>query len=73
MLYPFSKEIEVETKPKPMTPQEFEKLMRSTLLINKDDPEASHREADRLMAFTLETLGFGKGVKLWEQSKRWYA
>ena len=56
---------------KPMTPEEFAKAMRK--LANGDDTEDSHFEADQIMCDILRALGYGEGVKVFREMKRWYA
>ena len=53
-----------------ITPKEFEAEMRE---ITKDDPETAHINADDLMLNLLTQLGYGDGVKIFENMERWYS
>ena len=37
------------------------------------DRETSHRRMDALMCKVLEDLGYGKGVKVFKETPKWYA
>ena len=53
-----------------MSKGEFSKRMRK---IAKDpDTEAAHAEADKLLCEMLKQLGYGAGVKVFEDMDRWY-
>ena len=54
-----------------MTPCEFEKRMAALKEINC--PDGCHQDADKLMCQVLKSLGYEKGVVLFEQLDKWYA
>ena len=54
-----------------MTAEEFNKAMSA--LADSNDEEVSHREADKLMCRLLTELGYGDGVKHFEEMRKWYA
>jgi hypothetical protein len=54
-----------------MTPEEFAKKMRE--IFRKRDKEGRHSEADKLMCELLKSLGYEKGVKIFEKSDKWYS
>lgn len=54
-----------------ITPAEFERMMKE--LARSNDPEYSHGEADDLMCEVLEQLGYGAGVKVFDNMVRWYS
>lgn len=62
-----------------MTPEDFAKYMKKhsqTLWppnIGGIDRETSHRRMDALMCRVLEDLGYGKGVKVFKETPKWYA
>ena len=41
--------------------------------ISLGDTEGAHWEADRLMCQVLTELGYGDGVKIFEEMSKWYA
>ena len=53
-----------------MTPDEFEARMKEAA---EEDGETGHRLADELMAKLLTSLGYGKGVEVFEKMGKWYA
>jgi hypothetical protein len=53
-----------------MTPEQFKEEMEK--LITGDE-EADHSAADRLMCRTLNELGYGSGVEIFEKMDKWYA
>lgn len=55
----------------PMTPAQFEVLMRATAADG--DPEGRHRDADALMVEVLRSLGYGAGCDVFEKMGKWYA
>ena len=56
----------------PMTPEKFASEMRK--LDNREgDIEKQHGQADALMCEVLRSLGYGKGVKFFEEMHKWYA
>lgn len=38
-----------------------------------EDEEVCHEKMDELMCMTLRRLGFGEGVDIFEETKKWYA
>lgn len=54
-----------------MTPEAFAKRMQQ--IADSDEPESAHIDADDLMCFALRELGYGKGVDIFEDMKKWYA
>ncbi len=54
-----------------MTPESFEIQMRE--IAKGTDLEASHGYADKLMCDLLKSLGYGKGVAVFENMSKWYA
>lgn len=56
-----------------MTPEQFAEKMRE---IHADPeglgPPTTHGQSDDLMCQVLRELGYGEGVDIFEQSKRWY-
>jgi len=57
----------------PYTPEKFEDLIRNIAIDNYDDPEELHIKMDDLMCDTLRALGYGKGVKIFEDTPKWYS
>ena len=62
-------------KKKPLTPQKFEKKMNDILneYANVSDLEDCHVKMDLLTCETLESLGYGNGIKLFRSKPKWYA
>ena len=69
-----------------MTPLEFENKMkelvglqnieityRGELFVDVSDPETTHKKADNLLAEVLNSLGYQKGIKIFESMPKWYA
>ena len=56
-----------------MTPDEFEKQMKELQERYKYDFEVFHVEADQLMCYVLDKLGYGKGVEIFEGQGKYYA
>jgi len=56
-----------------MTPESFEVQMREVAKNSGGDPEACHVEADNLMCKLLTSLGYGKGVAVFDNMPKWYA
>ena len=52
-------------------PEEFRSKMKT--LAEDDDPESFHSYADDLMCETLTELGYGEGVKIFEDEEKWYS
>lgn len=53
------------------TPKEFAEEMR--ILADNDDIEMRHRTMDHLMTSVLRELGYGEGVKIFKEARKWYA
>lgn len=64
MFYPNPNRVE-------MTPEEFYKQM--LMIAELDDVEKRHDEMDALMASTLESLGYEKGIEIFRNTYKWYA
>lgn len=54
-----------------MNPEEFYKKMLN--LLDDYDIEDGHYAMDELMCEALKSLGYEKGVKVFENAERWYA
>ena len=55
----------------PMTPGQFYRRMKE--LHGNGDTEEAHGDADALMGLLLTKLGYGQGVKAFNNMKKWYA
>lgn len=55
-----------------MTPEEFENQIKEIFKGNYDIEEA-HFEADCLMTGLLISLGYQKGVEIFDTADKWYA
>lgn len=49
----------------------FQKEMERIAMLG--DAEIRHNEADKLMCYVLETLGYHGGVKAFQDMEKWYA
>lgn len=58
---------------KAMTPEEFAERAREIVRDFGGDEEASHWRLDKLLCEALRGLGYGEGVKTFEDSDKWYA
>jgi hypothetical protein len=56
-----------------MTPESFEAQMREIDEGAEFDPEMRHVQADELMMKLLMSLGYGKGVAVFNNMPKWYA
>ena len=58
-----------------MTPEKFYTRMKTIQESYScdDDLEFLHREMDRLMCDCLEDLGYEDGVKVFQETDKWYA
>ena len=54
-----------------VTAEEFKDKMK--MISERDDEEVRHIEADDLMCDFLEKLGYGEGVKIFKEMRKWYA
>lgn len=55
-----------------ITAAEFERKMREIAEIKHDD-EGRHMKADDLLCKVLKSLGYEKGVEIYESIGKWYA
>ena len=55
-----------------MTPERFATKMRA-LSRDSYDRERMHEAMDALMCKVLRTLGYEEGIKIFEQTDKWYA
>lgn len=54
--------------------ERFERQMRDILIFGDElDEEERHKEMDELMCKTLEEFGCHAGVKIFRDTKKWYA
>lgn len=54
--------------------ERFERNMRDIVLFcDPDDEEVRHMKMDELMCETLEEFGCHEGVKIFRETKKWYA
>lgn len=53
-----------------LSPEGFLAAMKS---IDREDKEVAHGIADELMCRLLESLGYGEGVKEFENMAKWYS
>ena len=66
---------------RPMSTEKFAERMKeisgnaevSPYGVGYIDVEKSHKKADQLMCDLLETLGYGRGVKIFNKMGKWYA
>lgn len=56
-----------------MTPEEFKLKMQTILTEHENYPETCHYEMDKLMCEVLSDLGYEEGVKVFEDTERWYS
>lgn len=54
-----------------MTPEEFETSMN--LLNMQRDTETFHRSADNLICEVMKTLGYEKGIEIFQKRHKWYS
>jgi hypothetical protein len=54
-----------------MTPEDFAERMKA--IIEMENAEEAHSEADKLMCDALRSLGYGEGVDAFEKADFWYA
>lgn len=52
-------------------PREFARRMQ--ILVDNDDIERRHEDADALMCEVLTSLGYDEGVKSFVEMSKWYA
>lgn len=56
-----------------MDPQKFYEKMDQIRMQYKSDLEACHVEMDDLMCKVLNELGYEAGVRVFENTEKWYA
>ena len=56
-----------------MSPDEFRDRITEIAKRAPYDPEDAHGKADDLMCEILTNLGYGEGVKIFEEMDKWYA
>lgn len=56
-----------------MTPEEFAETMQSIFDLYKSDWETMHKRMDGLMKQVLKSLGYDEGVRVFDESPKWYA
>ena len=56
-----------------VTPEEFEKHMEDIYDTYYTDPEVCHTLMDEFMADTLKSLGYNKGIEIFDESVKWYS
>ncbi len=54
-----------------VTPKEFETSMKKIAI--EHDPETFHEYADDLMCAVLNGLGYEDGVKIFQETEKWYS
>ena len=59
-------------KPKVMTPEQFLEEMEK-IFMNRHDTEQDHSAGDSLMCEVLTQLGYGDGVRVFEEADKWYS
>ena len=55
------------------SPEEFAVKMSKIEAGNDYDPHDSHLDADCLMSETLRDLGYGEGIAIFENIRKWYS
>ena len=58
---------------KPLTPEQFEAKMKTIFNGGVYDNEEAHGKMDNLMAALLESLGYEAGIKVFDDTYKWYA
>ena len=53
------------------TPSEFASKMQE--IFDRNDTEDAHAEADELMTELLKSLGYERGMKIFDDAEKWYA
>lgn len=63
-----------------MTPEEFAEKMKKLSELSFEfegrifeDTEGAHCGMDNLMCHVLRELGYGEGIDIFRQTKKWYA
>lgn len=65
--------IKGRNKENPISPNEFEGIMRMIKEGYEDDPECCHIYMDEFMCVTLMCLGYDNGVEVFDSSTKWYS
>lgn len=55
-----------------MTPLEFERKMMDIIVLHRDNPDCAHADADELMSEVLKSLGYDRGVHMFEELDKYY-
>lgn len=55
-----------------MTPEQFLEEMEN-IFMNRHDTEQDHIAGDSLMCEVLTQLGYGDGVRVFEEADKWYS
>ena len=58
---------------KVMTPEEFRQRMEEIRKTDGDDEYIAHIEMDGVMCDLLCQLGYGDGIKVFDDQPKWYA
>ena len=53
--------------------EEFYTKMKSIQLENGNDPEEAHSKMDKLLCDLLISLGYEDGIKIFKDTKKYYA
>lgn len=56
-----------------MNPEEFYEKMLQLKNDFRGDEEKAHINMDNLICELLSTLGYGDGVKIFEETSKWYS
>lgn len=56
-----------------MTPEEFANKMQQLKNTKGHDEEGFHGDADDLMCELLRSLGYEKGIEIYDSIEKWYA
>lgn len=56
-----------------ITPEQFYEKMKEIRKQYKNDEECAHGEMDDLMAETLISLGYKRGIAIFEKQTKWYS
>jgi hypothetical protein len=55
-----------------MSPEEFKDKMQAIFDL-REDAETQHINMDDLLCETLIELGYGEGIKIFNNARKWYA
>ena len=56
-----------------ITPEEFAQRMQKLVDLYSEDEEILHSKLDELMMETLISLGYEKGVEIFDNAPKWYS